>query len=105
MCLLVAGATIEVADSDDNIIQKLSTANISPQVTPEGSNVDASNSTGLNSAGMQSMVRNATEHSTDAICGSNAYLLPLQLGQNDFDIDVTPPEPFDQVSIHSVPKK
>lgn len=96
-CSIAVGATIEVVDSDDNLIPKLSSAPLYPQATYEGTNPAASNSTGLNSAGMQSMISNVTQSSTDAVCGNNAYMLPLQLGQNDFDIEVTPPEPIAQV--------
>ena len=98
-CVFAVGASVEVLDSDDNLIQKLTTGELSPEATPEGANPNASYSTGLNSAGMQSMTSNVTEDSTRAVCGSQAFLLPLQLGQNDFDIEVTPPEPLDQVRV------
>lgn len=44
------------------------------------------------------MHSNSTKDSTAAVCGSNAYLLPLQLGQNDFDIEISPPEALEQVT-------
>ena len=97
LCTLTAGATIEVLDSDDNLIQKLSSAQLSSKAVLGANNQTAVNSTGLNSAGMQSMTSHVTESSTSAVCASNAYLLPLQLGQNEFDIEVTPPESPDEV--------
>ena len=94
---LAAGATIEVLDSDDNLLQKLTSAELSSTAMPSSSDQTAVNSTGLNSAGMQSMTSNVTEGSTSAACNSNAYLLPLQLGQNEFEIEVAPPEFLDEV--------
>lgn len=47
---------------------------------------------------MQSMASNATGDSTDAVCSKTAFLLLLQLGQNDYSIVVTAPDLADQVS-------
>ena len=87
-----AGATFEVLDSDNTPLGELY---IYPPSSPEPESSSA-NSSEVNSAGMQSM-SSATGNSTDAVCSKNAFLLPLQLGQNDFSIAVTAPEPADQV--------
>jgi len=88
-----AGATFEVLDSDNTPLGELY---IYPPSSPEPESSSA-NSSEVNSAGMQSMSSNATGNSMDAVCSKNAFLLPLQLGQNDFSIAVTAPEPADQV--------
>lgn len=87
-----AGAMFEVLDSDNTPLGELY---IYPPSSPEPESSSA-NSSEVNSAGMQSM-SSATGNSTDAVCSKNAFLLPLQLGQNDFSIAVTAPEPADQV--------
>ena len=84
-----AGASFEVLDADDTPLAELySASSTSPE--PESSSV--------NSAGMQSMASNATGDGTDAVCSKTAFLLPLQLGQNDYSIVVTAPDLADQVS-------
>ena len=83
-----AGATFEVLDSDNTPLGELY---IYPPSSPEPESSSA-NSSEVNSAGMQSMSSNATGNSTDAVCSKNAFLLRLQLGQNDFSIAVTAPE-------------
>ncbi len=67
-----------------------------PPTSPEPE-TSLANDTEVNSAGMQSMISNATGDSTDALCSNNAFLLPLQLGQNEYSIAVTGPDPVDQV--------
>lgn len=89
-----AGATFDVLNSNNTLLRDLYTY---PPSSPEPESSSA-NSSEVNSAGMQSMSSNATGNSTDAVCSKNAFLLPLQLGQNDFNIAVTAPEPADQVS-------
>ena len=88
-----AGATFEVLDSDNTPLGELG---VYPPPSPEPESSSA-NSSEVNSAGMQSMSSNTTGTSADAVCSKNAFLLPLQLGQNDFSIAVTAPEPADQV--------
>ncbi|DBA75632.1 TPA: hypothetical protein ACH3X2_009068 [Trebouxia sp. C0005] len=89
---LEAGATFDVLNSNNTLLRDLYTY---PPSSPEPESSSA-NSSEVNSAGMQSMSSNATGNSTDAVCSKNAFLLPLQLGQNDFNIAVTAPEPADQ---------
>lgn len=90
----VAGATFEVLDSDNTPLGELY---VYPPPSPEPESSSA-NSSEVNSAGMQSMSSNATGTSADAVCSKNAFLLPLQLGQNDFSVAVTALEPAEQVS-------
>ena len=83
---------MEVLDADDAVLGELYTsASSSPHPEP------TANDTTVNSAGMQSMTSNTTGNSVDAICSKNAYMLPLQPGQNVFSIVVSPPEPSEQV--------
>ena len=91
--MAVAGATFEVLDSDDSPMGELYTY---PPSSPEPE-LNSINSTEVNSAGMQSM--SSTGNSTDTVCGKNAFLLPLQLGQNDYSVLVTAP---DQVLKHVI---
>ena len=92
-----AGASTEVLDADNSVLGELFAQPPSPpepEVTANDSNP--------NSAGMQSMTSNTTGNSTAAVCSQNAYILPLQLGQSDFQIVVTPPEPVEQVTKHAM---
>ena len=83
-------------DADDAVLGELyASAPSSPHPEPSG------NDSTVNSAGMQSMTSNITGNSMDVVCSKNAYMLPLQLGQNVFSIVVSPPEPAEQVLIPS----
>ena len=88
-----AGASTEVLDAEDAVLGELYAQPSSPP-EPE---LSANDST-PNSAGMQSMTTNTTGNSTAAVCSQNAYILPLLLGQNEFQIVVTPPEPVEHVT-------
>lgn len=88
-----AGAISEVLDSDDAPLGELY---VYPPSSPEPDS-SSDNGTAVNSAGMQSMTSNVTEGHTDAVCNKNAFLLPLQLGQNDFNVAVTAPDLPEQV--------
>ena len=90
-----AGATSEVLDADDSPVEELYNY---PPSSPELQSSSA-NDTAVNSAGMQSMTSNVTEGHTNAICKDNAFLLSLQLGQNDFSVVVTAPDMPEQASI------
>lgn len=93
--MFAAGATSEVLDADDSPLGELYSY---PPSSPEPES-SSPNDTAVNSAGMQSMTSNVTEGDTDAICKDNAFLLPLQLGQNEFSVVVTVPDVPEQASI------
>lgn len=93
--LIAAGATPEVFDSDDSPLAEL----YADSPAAEADEDSSANDTVVNSAGMQSMTRNVTAGDADAICKNNAFLLPLQLGQNSFSVAITAPDPPVQASM------
>ena len=97
---VAAGATSEVLDSNDSPLGELY---INSPASPEPES-STGNGTAVNSAGMQSMTSNATEGDTDAVCKHDAFRLPLQLGQNQFSVAVTAPDPPEQVQLFFHPK-
>ena len=93
--LIAAGATPEVFDSDDSPLAEL----YADPPAAEADEDSSANDTVVNSAGMQSMTSNVTAGDADAICKNNAFLLPLQLGQNSFSVAITAPDPPEQASM------
>lgn len=85
-------------DSDDAALPALHPYPPDSGEPEEDSSV--ANDTVVNSAGMQSMsTSNVTAGHAEAVCKNNAFLLPLQLGQNRFSVAITAPDPPEQVSI------
>lgn len=98
--LAAAEATPEVLDSNDSPLPELYPY---PPGSGEAEEDSSANDTVVNSAGMQSMTSNVTAGDADAICRNNAFLLPLQLGQNSFSVAVAAPDPPEQASVHLCP--
>lgn len=97
--LIAADATPEVFDSDDSPLAEL----YAYPATAEADEDSSANDTAVNIAGMQSMTSNVTAGDADAICKHNAFLLPLQLGQNSFSVIVSAPDPSEQASVWKRP--
>lgn len=98
--LTAAEATPEVLDSNDSPLAELYTYSPGSGEPEEGS---SANDTVVNSAGMQSMTSNVTAGDADAICRNNAFLLPLQLGQNSFSVAIAAPDLPEKASVRSCP--
>lgn len=94
--LAAAEATPEVLDDNDSPLAELYTY---PHGSGEAEEDSSANDTVVNSAGMQSMTSNVTAGDADAICRNNAFLLPLQLGQNSFSVAIAAPDLPEQASV------
>ena len=96
--LIAADASPEVFDSEDSPLAEL----YAYPPADEADEDSSANDTMVNSAGMQSMTSNVTAGDADAICRNNAFLLPLQLGQNSFSVSITAPDLPEQASMWGV---